>query len=555
MKQYINSDLHKTKQWLFLMTLSVLLLVFVFSYHHYANSSTIMSLHTLSDSQKNDLFSDKSQSDSLMDKNQLILLCNGLPVPYDTVSNTYFLSQNMNTPIWQGSLSLNSSDFHLHMADDALFSDKSEAIRSGHAFTVYVMNKVEYQALSLVFTGLPFVNMTTEKSVEQNYSKEDIDNYVFNSETRYYGDITIFNTAPNTEKYQTLSTGLCYHERGATSSIYEKKNYSLKLLEEDGTKDRQALLGMKKSGEWKLISMFTDRSKIRDMTSLQLWKEMAEKETDFNEHGAEMAYCEVILDGVYLGLYGMLYPIDEETLSLKQNDSLFKILGSPPPTVDAFQYSMDNNYNVAYPIRMRYPKEYDSVLPHWAPMKNYLTYAYWTPDANIFSQLIDLRNAADFYIFLQATAASDNQLKNTYMVSRYLEDIGMHRTYIIPWDLNYSFGDCYKYDPNILYTAFNNDATVIYIESGLKQIFDENIAGARTVLNYKWAQHRQNTLHTEHIKELMQQNMDLLVNSGAFSREKKIWPEVGNTSDLSQIFDYVDKRMIFLDEYFNQYKE
>lgn len=555
MKQLINSDIHKTKQWIFLIIVSVLLVVFALGFHQYAKTATVMSVNTISNTKTPEHFSEKQLTNSLMKDHALNLLCNGHIVPFDKDSNIYYLSQNMNTPNWQGSLSLNSSDYYLYLVEDELLSNKPEAIRTGHAFTIYVVSETEYQPLSLVFTGLPLLNMTTQTAVEQHYSKDDVDNYYFNSETRYYGDITIFNTAPNTESYQILSTGLCYHERGATSAIYKKKNYSLKLLEEDGTKNRQELLGMKESGEWKLVSMYTDKSKVRDMTCLQLWEEIAEKETAFSEHGAQMAYCEVILDGTYMGLYGLLYPIDEETLKLTSNDSLFKVLGELPPTTSAFQYSMDNNYSVALPIRMRYPKEYNSVLPHWEPMKNYLTYAYWEPNAIIFSQLIDVRNAADFYIFLQATAASDNQLKNTYMVSRYLEDIGMHRTYIIPWDLNYSFGDCYKYDPNILYTEFNDASSVIYMESGLKQLFDENIAGARDVLNYKWEQHRQNTLRTEHIKELMQQNTDLLVNSGALSRENKIWPEVHNTSDLSQIFDYVDKRMTFLDEYFSQYEE
>jgi len=552
MKSCANADIIKTKQWFYLILLTALLLLGAGSFYHYAHTSTILSVNAISTNKFSSDIADKQLCDTLLEDEKISLLCNGLAVPKDNGTNTYYVAQNITVSSWQGSLSLSSPDYYLYFAEDELLGNKQEALRSGHAFTLYVVGETIYQPISLVFTGLPLLHMITERAEERSYTIEDIDNYVYNSETRYYGEISIFNANPASGRYDTLSTGLCYHERGATSAIYDKKNYSLKLLEPDGTKHRQALFDLEESGEWKLVSMFTDKSKIRDMTCLQLWEEMASQETDFDEHGAQMSYCEVILDGDYLGLYGVIYPIDEETLALGPQDSLFKILNGVPPSPDAFEYSMENNYNVAYPIRMRYPKEYDSVLPYWEPMRQYLTYGYWTPDANIFSQLVDLRNVADFYIFIQATAASDNQFKNTYMVSKYLEDISFYRSYIIPWDLNYSFGDCYEYNPDILYTAFNDDPTVIYMESGLKQLFDEDIAGAKSVLLYKYQQHRSTTLSTQHIKDLMQQNMELLIDSGAFERESKRWPGVQNQADLTALFNFVEQRMSFLDSYFTQ---
>ena len=274
---------------------------FVYVFYQYAQSSTIMAVQ-IADSEFAE-FSGMQRNDSLMADNNLTLLCNNVAVPKDIISNTYILSQNMNTSNWQGSLSLNSSDYCLYFADDMFFSDKSLSLQTGHPFTLYVTNKSEYQILTIIFTGLPLINITTEKAIEQNFTVDDVDNYYFNSETRYYGGISIFNTASNTERFNVLSTGVCYHERGATSAIFEKKNYSLKLLEKDGSKDRQPLLGMNTSGEWKLVSMYTDKSKVRDMTCLQLWEEIASGESAFNEHGAQMSYCEVVLDGKLLGLY------------------------------------------------------------------------------------------------------------------------------------------------------------------------------------------------------------------------------------------------------------
>lgn len=483
----------------------------------------------------------------------LTLCFNGLALPQDKETGLYYLSQNMNADSWQGALSLNSKDYYLFFAPDDMLHDKSMAMESGHIFTLYAQKENCYYPLSLTISGLPVISMTSSYEETPVYDENDVDNYYYNSETRVYGDIAIFNANPSSGNVETFSDGLCYHERGATSAIFPKKNYALKLLKDSGKKHSVSLFDLPESAEWKLISMFTDRTKLRDMVSLKLWKEMADGETAFQEQGADMSYCEVLLDGEYLGLYGVLYPIDEDTKALGEKDILYKVLAEDPPSESAFQYTLDNCYAVSYPVRLRYPKGYqqtEDILPYWEPMRAYLTYGYWKPDANLFSQLLDLRNVADFYIYLQTTSASDNQFKNTYMLSRYQEERNAYTTYIIPWDMNYSFGDQYIYDNSVLYTAFNDDPSVIYMESGLKQLFDENIAGANDILVSRYSAYRQNTLSTEHIQNLFLKYSDLLVRSGALARDSEKWPESRNTTDLDALLNYVEKRMEFLDGYF-----
>lgn len=483
----------------------------------------------------------------------LVLYFDGLTLPQDKETGLYYLSQNMNTDSWQGALSLNSKDYYLFFAPDDMLYDKSMAMESGHIFTMYAQKENSYYPIHLTISGLPVISMSSSYEETPVYEENDVDNYYYNSETRVYGDIAIFNANPSSGKMETFSDGLCYHERGATSAIFPKKNYALKLLKDSGRKHSVSLFDLPESAEWKLISMFTDRTKLRDMVSLKLWKEMADGETAFQEQGADMSYCEVLLDGEYLGLYGVLYPIDEDTKALGEKDILYKVLAEDPPSESAFQYTLDNCYAVSYPVRLRYPKGYqqtEEILPYWEPMRAYLTYGYWQPDANLFSQLLDLRNVADFCIYLQTTSASDNQFKNTYMLSRYQEDRNAYTTYIIPWDMNYSFGDQYIYDSSVLYTAFNDDPSVIYMESGLKQLFDENIAGANDILVSRYSAYRQNTFSTEHIQNLFLENSDLLVRSGALARDSEKWPESRNTTDLDELLNYVEKRMEFLDKYF-----
>lgn len=530
------------------MTVIFLIALFFF-YRAGADRNRLFSVEIISAEQAAEICSMPLNPNLLEEQNSLLLF-NGVPLPLDEETHTYYMSQNMNTHDWQGALSLSNKRCGLYFSEDSFLSDKADAIRSGHIFSLYVKNDISYQPISLVITGLPLVSMNTSWSEEPVYDKDlDPDNYYYNSQTRYYGDISIFNANPQTGKCQTVSSSVRFNERGFSSSGYaRKKNYTVKLLDNDGSGNKKYLFDMDTNDKWKLINLYNDNNKIRDKTSLTLWQEIAENETQFSEYGAKMQYCEVILDGRYNGLYGVLYPIDSDTLRLKEGDSLYKIIEFGNPSPDSFQYSLDNQFSVAYPVRLRYPKEPEKFVAGWMPYQEYLTHSVWQPNAYAFSELLDLRNAADFQIFIQATAASDNCSKNTYLVSKKQPD-GKYTTYIIPWDLNYTFGEVWIGDAENLNVTINEDVTVIYEEPYIRQLFDENINGANDILKERYAGYRKSILSDEHIISIMEENMNLLVESGALARDTAICPP-GNSSDLTWTKEYVKARMAFLDEYF-----
>lgn len=529
--------------------MTVIFLIVLFYYHH-TESGQILSTDILSSEKAEELLITAPPELGLLAGQGITLLFNGYPLPYDSESGAYFLSQNMNTDEWQGALSLSAPEGELYFLEDAFLYDKSAAISSGHIFSLYAQVGGSSQLLSLVITGLPLVSLTSAYSEQPVYDPDlQPDEYYYDSHTIYYGAVVIFNANPESGKCQTVFSPVTFHERGASSTKYgRKKNYSIKLLEADGTKNEQYLFDLGTQAKWKLITMFNDSSKIRDMTSLTLWSEISSQETNFMEHSAEMAYCEVILDGRYNGLCGVLTPVDEDTLQLKDGDSLYKLVEFGMPSPDSFQYSVQNNFTIAYPVRLRYPKEPEKILPGWIPMQEYLTYAYWTPNAYAYASLLDLRNIADFYIFTQATAAADNKSKNTYMVSRRQPD-GRYITYILPWDLNYTFGEVWAQEPEKLYVAFNADPTIIYAEPCIEQLFNENINGARDILRERYLTYRENILSEEHIISVMEENMNLLVQSGALARDTAICPDSGNTTDLTATKQFVVERMAFLDSY------
>ena len=58
---------------------------------------------------------------------------------------------------------------------------------------------------------------------------------------------------------------------------FEKIGYKLKLLENDGTtKRKETLPGMRKDDSWQLKALYSDRSKLRDKLSTELWNNIAD---------------------------------------------------------------------------------------------------------------------------------------------------------------------------------------------------------------------------------------------------------------------------------------
>lgn len=503
------------------------------------------------------MISERKETDGLLKRNKAGLLLGSFEAAYDQKESIFYISQPLSEGKWQGDLKPYGAE--LYVLEDEYTGRLSDAVRDGHVFEAMLCRDEEYQKIGIVLTGMPVVKIDTEREEVREYPIEDIDNYVFNSETRYYGDITIFQSGVSalerqkkgTESgYQILQRKVCYHERGQNSALFGKKSYAIKFLNHKEKSVAEPVFGMQRSADWKLLAMYSDPNKIRDKVSMELWKEIAEREKDFNERGPEMEYCEVILDGEYMGLYGMMLPVNEDTLELGVNDVLYKIMDWYMPEDAEIQASVDQNYEVCYPIRIRYPEKGSSTEELWEPIREYFSCKYWNLDFNAYSDMSNVENLADYYIFIQTVAGFDNYLKNTYISAQDADGEGRYKMLTIPWDLNYTFGNCYSYDPERNYTEFNADARVNYVEPVLEQLFRSSYNREAEVLKERWNRYRSGILDTEHITELLRENMDYIQRTGAFSRDTEKWVEALNSSDLSEVEKYVEERMDYLDEYF-----
>lgn len=186
-------------------------------------------------------------------------------LPYSSSDNTLYFPQNAAADGWEGQLHA-PRGYSLRLLEDDALADKSQAIRENHIFSVYLVGKKDFIPLNLIMTGAPVINIvtTSEEEPEEIDYFTDPDRFVFESQTNYYGSIDIWDPVTSANDYNIASAYVKYHTKGATTSVFEKKSYSIHLKDDNGESQKLPLLGMRKDDDWKLNSLVTDPTYLRE---------------------------------------------------------------------------------------------------------------------------------------------------------------------------------------------------------------------------------------------------------------------------------------------------
>ncbi len=468
-------------------------------------------------------------------------------MPY-TSDGTLYLSQDFAEEEWVGELVTDSRETFLCTLPDEAWGDKAKSIRDNHVFRLWLVGEDSYYELSMVVSGMPVMTISTQREEEQDLGdyETDPDRYIYDPSIIYYGQMQLFNPSVGVEQYEIVESKAKYYLRGASSSAFPKKSYSLKLLDAKGKRLNASLLGMRSDNSWKLKAMAADDKRIRERVACQLWEEFALSNTEINESGPRVEYMELIMDNDYVGLYELMEPVDAKKLELDKNDVLYKSGFWNAPEDEEIQYAIDRQWKIVNYMRIRYPDSISDYEKAWYPMRDYLnTFYYWKEDDRPASDKIYLSNAIDMLLFNMAISGKDNFFKNLYFAADVNED-GTYTMRQIPWDLDLTFG-------KIKSDCFNDDETVIYEESAIPYLKDTEPETVRPVLQNRWAKVRESFLKTENIIDLMQENIDYLINAGAVRRENERWTDYQMSTDIDRVVDYQRRRMLWLDAYFANY--
>ncbi len=475
----------------------------------------------------------------------------GVKAPAEKDKQRVYISQNPNTKNWEGTLSTGSGDCNIYFTGENDFSDKQSLIETGTPCEFLIVSDTSYSYGNLIVSGLPIVSI--------EYNSEE----VLKRHEKTEAEITVtdpegFSGDDEKTAGSALRQHCTFHIRGNSSTYFEKIGYRISLRSEKGTKVKRNLLGMRNDDDWILNPLYTDTTKVREKVAYTLWNEIAETE-ESGTYSSKIEYCELLINGEYRGLYGMMYPVDKKMLGLREGDILYKLNTWEYASDEDFKKYADSLYVLTEDrietAEIKYPKTTQHDFS-WEPLSLFQQYVYNSlPVEALLKQGITLNrdSVLTYSLFCILTHAEDNAWKNTFLIAKKT-NTGYELTRDI-WDLNYTFGD--RFFGNLdAYFVRNEQGSAYSME--VKSDYPYEYATmlkadeTQTLSNTaeKWKKWRDSGLSAEHVNALAREYMEILIRSGAMEREKERWPETGPSEDLSSLTSWVDHRFEFLDNYF-----
>jgi hypothetical protein len=225
--------------------------------------------------------------------------------------------------------------------------------------------------------------------------------------------------------------------RGATSSIFPKRNYTFKFAEEDPFNEPELAGGFTGRRNLVLITSFNDNSYIRPRLAFDLWNRMSP------DHIQVKTFSVVLyVNGRFWGLFTMADHVNEHLMrrhGLSRDGDLFKAVEN-----DANFSRLDKKGAPKEPLHLGFEKKEGKPKDGWVgayDMLNALTAFIADSDRETFrtqwGSRLNTQDYEDWWIFNTAILGTDSGGKNAY---HYYDPVTRAPWRFIPWDLDASFG-------------------------------------------------------------------------------------------------------------------
>jgi hypothetical protein len=421
------------------------------------------------------------------------------------------------------------------------------------------------ESYEMVFTNLPVIELDAELIVD---------------EPKYPGTFKL--TSPLFDQYTgTMSMGI--EIRGGSSQAYEKKSYSIELVEDDDPEDERklALLDLRKDGDWILDATYRDTSFVRNIISMDIYNDMrpyAYIDANGNEQGQAAIrgnLVEVILNGRYNGVYILEEKVDRKLLDLEKVDvpkdaegnDLWNEVDFDKPENGTVLYKASSNNatlyyisdNVKYDFEQKYPKERD--IEHYGPLLDLIIFLNDSSDEQFVKRVkdgfIDLDSAVDFWIMTNLTQNRDT-LKKNYYIARNMKQ----QWFFAPWDNDSTFGMNWNGAPFESATWWSPNTNKL-----IQLLVANPETGFNSLVKQRWLDLRETIFRTEKltarfVKYRAGYVPSPSVRENAQDRNFMRWPESGGEGasnpelgSITYIKDWIERRIAFLDDKIKSQKE
>lgn len=390
---------------------------------------------------------------------------------------------------------------------------------------VFTTDKKEFE-LELVFTNLPVVQIVCDSEVRDE--PKTLSRIVYND--------------PKADKQFSSLSGIEY--RGKYSRSYPKKSFGFSLWE-DGLSDKEFdynISGTGSNSDWILNGAVIDPSRIRNVVSFEIWKEMGKTMPGSDHWGIESKRSELFLNNEFRGLYLFSENLNHFRLSAEEGAVLYKAIdwADGATRFESFEEEISTNqywngWEQKYPFR----KE----VINWEPLnKLYVLVVNAGDDEFVehIGEMIDIPLFVDYFILLNLTSAADNTGKNTFLFKKSSQE----KFQIIPWDLDGSWG--------ILYDGSRVDDQNILSNNLYARLMDLNADNFRQQLKARWAFLRENCLSEGDLKKFFDGYFHFFQSSDIVQMENQVWNiQLDMNEEQEYINEWIESRLLYLDDFFS----
>ncbi len=427
-----------------------------------------------------------------------------------------------------------------------------EDIQGGKHYDITIQMGDSIITGSITFTWLPIVEL-------------------FGDFNTYYHPATVIVSEPDSAYAEPIKAKVKTRGGATNGNTKHKRNYRIKFQNEDSasTKLNKRFFGLRNDNSWNLDAGQMDFLRVRNRVSTDLWLDMSRKpwysDTVANvRNGSRGQMVEVMLNGEYRGIYNMCEPIDRKQLKLTRFEDDTKTFHGVLYTAYTWTKTVSmsepaSKYNVTKwdGFEAKYP-DYDEVHRlNWKPLQNAVWFANRADkDPQLFVDSIghyfDIPVMQDYFIFIVALQALDNESKNIYYACPDINETA--RFTMTPWDLDICLGQ--NYAPGVNLPEMVKPERKIEWISHLPMVNMWNNMDYRHEIIDRYKELRQTVLNTDSLVNRYRSAIDALENSGAATREEIRWSGDSDlakkTLDLSAEMDYVEdwirRRMAYIDE-------
>ena len=309
----------------------------------------------------------------------------------------------------------------------------------------------EVSAQTFTSSNLPIVIITTDNYPNSTQPQEILDS------PRVLGNMKIIKHPDGTRNYMTdvntpafinYNGRISIEIRGSSSQTLPKKQYGLTtLLTDNVSNNNVSLLGMPSENDWILNGMGYEPSLIRDYLFYNLARQMG-------EYASRTVYCEVVVNGDYVGLYVFQEKIKPDSnrvniLKITSTDNSLpnvsggyitksdKTTGNDPVAWTMLSYAWTTDFIHEYPDPSIVTSQQSTYIQSQFTNLETTAHNNNTSVSNGFPSVIDIPSFVDFMLLNELGSNADGYQLSTFF---HKDRNGKLRAGPI-WDFNLTLGN------------------------------------------------------------------------------------------------------------------